>query len=304
MSAQRRPSGSARKRPPVRAAGAVVWRPDPVTGPGIVLVHRPKYDDWSLPKGKVDPGEHPLACAVREVEEETGHRIRLDRPLPTQRYLTGGKPKEVQYWAARADPNPRPREPDDEIDEIVVLPVADALARLTHRHDADLVTALLRGPLETRTIVVLRHTDALARDQWSGEDRDRPLDRTGRAAAERLVPPLRALGVTAIVSSPAVRCRDSVEPLAAALGLHIDLDEGLSEEGFIADDGSAMRARAKSAVDQEVVVLCTHRPILPGLLKAVRASSDIRRGKRLAPGEFVVVNHVDGAAVSSARYQV
>ena len=89
----------------VVAAGAVVWRPDPAH-PGeveVCVVHRPRYDDWSLPKGKLDRGEHLLAGAVREVEEETGQRVVLDRPLPTQHYEVNGVPKRVHYWAARAE---------------------------------------------------------------------------------------------------------------------------------------------------------------------------------------------------------
>lgn len=303
-------SPSARSRPtqakstPTQAAGAVVWRRDPVTGPAVLLVHRPKYDDWSLPKGKLEPGEDPLSCAVREVEEETGHRIRLDRPLPTQTYRTGGRPKEVRYWSARADQYPVPRPPDHEVDQVAMLPVADAIARLTHRHDVDLITALLRAPMATRTIVAIRHAHAEHRDTWPGDDRNRPLDHKGRNAAVRLVPALCALGVTSIVSSPAARCRDTVAPLAATLGLSVELDDGLSEEGFADDGGAAMLARAKTALDGEVTVLCSHRPVLPGLLKAVHASTRIRRGERLGPGEFVVVNHHDGVPVASERYHI
>ena len=89
-----------RSAPPAPASGG----PPPIEGEvEVLLVHRPRYDDWSLPKGKLDPGEHPLVCAVREVEEETGHRVVLGRPLPRQRYTVSGRPKVVQYWVARAD---------------------------------------------------------------------------------------------------------------------------------------------------------------------------------------------------------
>ena len=289
---------------PIYAAGAAVWRTDPTAGPEILLVHRPKYDDWSLPKGKLEKGEHPLACAVREVQEETGHRIRLDRPLPTQRYDVDGRPKEVYYWAARADPHPLRHEPDNEIDRIAMLPVADAIARLSHQVDIDVVTSLTRGPWQTRTIIVLRHGHARSRDTWAGDDRDRPLDQRGEEEAHRLVPVMQALGVTAIVSSPAVRCRATVEPLAAALGQPVDLDDGLTEEGFAADGGASMRTRAKAAADEEVALLCTHRPVLPELLTAVHASDGIAPGNKLATGEFVVVNHRNGDTVASEQYRV
>jgi len=281
-----------------------VWHRDPASGLDVLLVHRPKYDDWSLPKGKLDEGEDLLSCAVREVEEETGHRVHLDRQLPIQRYLAHGKPKEVHYWAARADPSPRPRDADAEIDKVAMVPVAEAIARVTHRYDADMITSLLRGPLETRTVIILRHAHAYDRTAWNGHDRERPLDSAGHAAAGQLVPALRALGVTRIVSSPAVRCRETVEPLATSLALPIDLDDGLSEEQFDADDGAAARSSAKSAGDGEVVVLCSHRPVLPTLMSTLDVDPAIVRGPRLALGAFVVLNHHDGVAAASHRYHI
>jgi 8-oxo-dGTP diphosphatase len=88
---------------PVLAAGCVLWRRSPADG-GLELcvVHRPKYDDWSHPKGKLNPGEDALAGALREVEEETGYTAAPGPELPTVHYLTGGRPKQVRYWAAEA----------------------------------------------------------------------------------------------------------------------------------------------------------------------------------------------------------
>ncbi|AZM46825.1 DNA mismatch repair protein MutT [Streptomyces sp. WAC 06738] len=130
--------------PPIRAAGCVLWRtaPDVPGGVEIALVHRPKYDDWSHPKGKLKNGEEPLAAAVREVAEETGMACEPGAPLPTTRYrVADGRPKEVRYWAARAAAGTFV--PSHEVDRVVWLPPAAARHRLTQGHDRALVDALL-----------------------------------------------------------------------------------------------------------------------------------------------------------------
>ena len=97
----------------IRAAGALPWRPSgsarlwrsPGRAREVALIHRPKYDDWSFPKGKRDSGEHVLLTAVREVAEETGLRVILGRPLTQASYDRGGRPKRVDYWVARPVPD-------------------------------------------------------------------------------------------------------------------------------------------------------------------------------------------------------
>ena len=136
---------------PVRAAGCVLWRPPVDGGPGIelALVHRPKWDDWSLPKGKFEPGETALRCAVREVREETGMECVPGTPLPTVRYDVGGRPKDVRYFAARATTGVF--RPHREVDAVLWLPPPAARARLTHVHDRPLVDALLGALASGRT---------------------------------------------------------------------------------------------------------------------------------------------------------
>ncbi|MER7757827.1 NUDIX hydrolase [Kitasatospora sp. NPDC097643] len=109
--------------------------------PRIAVIHRPKYDDWSLPKGKLDPGEGMAAAAVREVREETGFSCLLGPELPSQHYLVQGRPKEVRYWAAV--PAGGAFRPNREVDRLEWLPAGKARARLTHGRDRLLVDALL-----------------------------------------------------------------------------------------------------------------------------------------------------------------
>jgi 8-oxo-dGTP diphosphatase len=126
----------------IRAAGCVLWRRS-ASGDGleICLVHRPKYDDWSHPKGKLKRGEDPLSAALREVREETGHTCAPGAPLPTVRYLANGRAKKVDYWAAEATSGTFT--PNREVDRVLWLPPAAARDRLDEPRDRALVDALL-----------------------------------------------------------------------------------------------------------------------------------------------------------------
>lgn len=290
--------------PDILAAGAVLWR---LRGGRleVCLIHRQRYDDWTLPKGKVDPGEHVLAAAVREVEEETGHRITLGRPLPGQRYPTRLGPKRVMYWAARADDGAPAWEPTAEVDEVVFLPVDDALSRLTHQHDATTVAGLADGPLRTTAIVLLRHTKAVSRASWDGEDTERPLTHRGIADAYRLIPPLAALSLTRVVSSSALRCTDTVRPYARDRGLDLETERLLSEEGFVEAPDRAAETIRKLLVDGEPAVVCSHRPALPDLLAAATERARcVVPSVQLPPGGFHLLHHRDGVVIDIETHRV
>jgi len=255
----------------IKAAGALPWS----RGGGdlqVALVHRPRYDDWSWAKGKLDPGEEWPAAAAREVFEETGLHVRLGRPLPPSAYTVqngaGSRlAKEVRYWAAEVIGGDGTLV--HEIDEVVWLDVAAAGARLSYPRDQDQLRALVRFDreerLDTWPLVVVRHGRSLPRQKWHDEDPLRPLDARGRERAEALVPILAGYGVTRVVSSPSKRCLDTVLPYAVAAGTRVRLHNGLSEEGFAKGPGRAPRHLSRLLERGTGAVVCSHGPVLPAL---------------------------------------
>ena len=214
----------------VRAAGAVVTR----KGGEVLLVHRPKYDDWSFPKGKLDRGEHVVTAAVREVAEETGLDVRLGPALTRQRYrMSNGRWKAVDYWTARvagSDDVSRYR-PNDEIDAVEWVDWKDAQERLTYAYDRDTLAEARPLRRRTRALAVLRHAEARSRNGWKKDDRRRPLVRLGETQSQRLVPLLAAFDVTVAHTSSSTRCVQTVMPYVDVTGWPVKLYDELSEEG-------------------------------------------------------------------------
>lgn len=268
-------SGDAAELPTIGASGMVLWRRQRAAL-HVLLVHRAKYDDWSWPKGKLDPGETWVQAAVREVSEETGLRGRVGVPLPDSSYpLRSGELKHVKYWAGEAIDGHGLLE--HEIDEVAWLPVDKAHAKLSYTRDSIQLQAVVeadrRFGLATWPLVVVRHADALGREGWEGEDPERPLSSAGRRRAQDLVGLLEAYAPTRIVSSASVRCADTVAPYVESAGLDPVFKRGLSEEGFADDPRKVVRHMAKAFTRAEPVAFCTHRPVLPTMLMQLAAHS-------------------------------
>ncbi|GGF43927.1 ADP-ribose pyrophosphatase [Marmoricola endophyticus] len=275
----------------VIAAGAVVVRKG-----RVLLVHRPKYDDWSFPKGKQDPGEHPVTTAVREVIEETGVEIRLGRPVRPQAYLQrDGRTKLVHYWLGYVvgDPDVGRYEPNREIDRVEWVPVEQAESRLTYPRDATVLEDALSQSKRTGVLAVLRHTKARPRKSWRGEDPKRPLAEQGVEQARAVVPLLSAYAVTRVVSSDSVRCLQTVAPYAAEHVLAVHGTPVLAEEHEPAEDVPALVEDLLTS--KEPTVLCTHRPVLPAVLDRLGLTLD----EPLSPGDLVVVHHRKGEVVAA-----
>jgi len=281
------------------AGGAVVTRAHPVRGTEVVVVHRKRYDDWSLPKGKTEAGEAVPVAAVREVWEETGARVRLGAPLDRIRYDSGKTgPKQVDYWASTLLELVR-RAPDHEVDVVSWLPVRAALSRLTYPHDRALIEQYLEQP-PTSPLIVLRHAKAMDRKDWSRKDSARPINSRGRRQARLLVPMLGAYGATRLVSSTALRCVSTLLPYASSRNLRIESYDQLTEEQG-ANDGKAVakimtKVRAAALSASEPTVVCVHRPVLPHILEALDLAP-----ATLVTGEFLVAHLTAKAEVHAVE---
>ncbi len=246
----------------ILAAGGVLWRP---AGQGVqvAVVHRPRYDDWSLPKGKLDPGEHPLEAAVREVYEETGHPATVGRRLPTVSYRSQAGPKTVDYWAMRAGDGRFVA--GDEVDGLAWLPTGDALTRLTYRHDTDVVRDFARRTADTMVLLV-RHGKAGDRRSWPHADELRPLDPAGMRQAERLGEVLPLFGPHRIIAADRVRCVQTVQPLARRIGIEIALEPLVSEDEYARHADLGIRRIRELAASGEACVVCGQGGAIPDIV--------------------------------------
>lgn len=236
----------ASRRPPVLAPGALVWRLKN-NKLQVLVVHRPRYDDWSFPKGKAEPGESMVLTAIREVAEETGRQIVLGRYLgKARRRLVSGRKKRTLYWAAQVLPEAGPGEglraavkpaSKREIDKVRWWKVKKAARKLTHADDKRLLARLVdwyeSGQLQVRSLVLVRHAKAVSRATWGygiNSEITRPLVMgRGQAQARDVAALLSAYGVGELVSSPWRRCVDTLAPYAHGCGLDLRSDEAFTE---------------------------------------------------------------------------
>ncbi|MDQ6641172.1 MAG: NUDIX hydrolase [Actinomycetota bacterium] len=271
--------------PDVVAAGAVV-----VHEGAVLLVHRPRYDDWSFPKGKQDPGEHEVSTAVRETIEETGVEIRLGRPLGSQAYVqTDGRAKVVHYWRGEVigDADVASYVTNDEVDQVEWVPVDTVADRLSYPRDQTILDEALANPKPTTPLVIVRHAKAFSRKKWVDHDPLRPLTDQGFAQARAIAPLLAAYGVTRVLSSTSIRCIQTVQPYADEHVLAVSATPVLSEE--YAEPRGVCDLLESLMADDEPAVVCSHRPVLPLLLEPLDVGA-----LALRPGDMLVVHHRKG----------
>ena len=287
----------------VYAAGGVVWRvvEDKIM---VLLIHRTRYRDVTLPKGKVDPGEMLAETAVREIFEETGIRAALGVPVGVSRYnLPSKRQKIVHYWAAEAtDAAIRASAfvPNNEIAALEWVTTKKAISRLSYPVDVEILENFIRivdeGVLRTFPIVALRHAKALSREEWQGKDVARPLSARGRKQADAIVGPLLAFGVRKVISSPATRCMKTVKPLATALHRKIHETPLISQDAWEEGKSDSRVVIGERVRARKPAVLCSHGPVLPEIMNELALATGTLRGSYLGSasaletGAFSVVH--------------
>jgi 8-oxo-(d)GTP phosphatase len=298
----------------------VLWRPgDADSGQSapkaveVAVIHRPRYDDWSLPKGKVDPGETAAVAAVREVLEESGHRCVLGRRLDTVSYPIDSPfrgIKKVYYWAARTTGGEFT--PGKEVDELVWLPVVEAMSKLNYAKDRKVLRRFAKQPADTHTVLVVRHGTAGSKSRYSGDDTMRPLDKRGRAQAEALVPQLLAFGATDVYAADRLRCHQTVEPLAAELGVPIHTERDLTEEAYAKSPKRARNRLLRIAAQPGTPAICSQGKVIPDLIAWWCERDGIRPDKSrnhkgstwvlsLSGGKLISADHIGGALAANVR---
>jgi 8-oxo-(d)GTP phosphatase len=265
----------------IRAAGGVLWREASAemadAGVEVAIIHRPRYGDWTLPKGKLAAGESEVDGAIREVLEETGFRIRLGRALGETRYFKEQagflRPKVVRWWAMEAYGGSFT--PSREVDDLRWVSLADAHEALTRETDRELLERFVRGPAPTREVLVVRHASAGSRSGWIGDDHQRPLDEAGYRQAEELVRLLAHFDPSEIVSADFLRCRQTVEPLAEALGLAVRETPIVSEEGYPGHEAEAVELLRTIGGPHQSSVVCSQGDVIPDLLARIATADAV-----------------------------
>ena len=268
------------------AAGTVALRFRDAGEPEVLLVHRPRYDDWSLPKGKLAAGEYPAACAVRETGEESGLLVRLGPPLDQVEYAVAGGRKQVRYWRADVVANDG-FTPSAEVDKARWLPVSKAVVKASYPEEPALIRQAVALPASTPLIIV-RHAKALARDAWAGPDSARPLDERGRRQSNALTALLGAYGVRRLVSSSSTRCLRTLTPYGRDPQVRVEHSDALTEQAADAapeEVAALMRRLAAQTATGTPTAVCGHRPVLPVMLEALGVAD-----RRMRPGEAVVAH--------------
>ena len=285
----------------ILAAGAVLWRKGEKKKIEVLIIHRPKYDDWTFPKGKAEIGEPLIACAYREVLEETNIETAFGPYLGEVEYLTNDGKKKVSFWSAKVIKE-KEFNSNAEVDQLKWVEVTKVKELLTLDTDRKILEQFLQIEPDTKPLVLLRHAKAVTRDEWQGEDDDRPLDSYGQNQAKRLLAMYQVFNLEQIHSSDAVRCYDTVVAIAKGLNIKLEVTGKLSESTFKKDKEKAFDYAKDLMKLNESVLLCSHNPILPKMLNKLTKKSvvDADEGK-LLPADGWVIHRIGKEVIQIDR---
>jgi 8-oxo-dGTP pyrophosphatase MutT (NUDIX family)/phosphohistidine phosphatase SixA len=257
----------------IKAAGAVLWR-DADGDVEVAVVHRQRYDDWSLPKGKLDKGETIPACVAREVTEETGYSCALGRFLLQTSYEVRGEAKTVDYYAAEAIAGSFVA--NDEVDSLKWLPAAEAAAVLTYEHDRAVLAEFDRLPADLLLVLLVRHAKAGKRSEWDLDDDLRPLSDAGWKQASALRSLLPLWSPTRVHTAPRVRCADTVRAVASDLAVEIVEEPRLSEEGYWPDPEAGLVRLLEVAALEGRAVVSSQGGVIPAVVQTLAELGGLR----------------------------
>ena len=285
----------------ILAAGAVLWRKGEKKKIEVLIIHRPKYDDWTFPKGKAEIGESLIACAYREVLEETNIETAFGPYLGEVEYLTNDGKKKVSFWSAKVVKE-KDFKPNTEVDQLKWVEVTKVKELLTLDTERKILEQFLRIEPDTKPLVLLRHAKAVTRDEWQGEDDDRPLDSYGQNQAKRLLAMYQVFNLEQIHSSDAVRCYDTVVAIAKGLSIKLEVTGKLSESTFKKDKEKAFDYAKDLMKLNESVLLCSHNPILPKMLNKLTKKSEVDADEgKLLPADGWVIHRIGKEVIQIDR---
>ena len=272
------------------AAGAVVWQKSKVNEIQVAIIHRPKYDDWSFPKGKADVGEAVIACAHREVLEESNLDTQFGPYLGEVSYETIDGPKCVYFWSAKVIKS-YPFTPNSEVDKLEWHNLKSAKKILTLKSDKEILEKFSKLDLDTQPFILLRHAKAITRQEWQGDDDDRPLDSLGSYQADRLIPIYTVYKIEEIHTSDAVRCFDTVNTLARRLEISLEVNGKLGESTYKKDKEKAVDYCKDLIKESKSILICSHNPILPKLLNKLTKKADVEADdEKLHPASSWIIH--------------
>ena len=283
----------------VRAAGAVLWRRLSDDLVQVALIHRPKYQDWSFPKGKIEIGESDISCAYREVMEETGFDSQFGPELCKVEYPVGDQLKVVRYWSAQAMGDPKNVLDVNEVDQLIWVTISDAYQKLSREGDKEVLKNFEIYGVDTTPLILLRHGKAIAREEWEGDDGDRPLAQLGQIQSKRMLSRYLPFAISEIHTSDAVRCYETVAPMARAMSLDMIYWSELSEYAFAKDKKAAINVVNDIIESETRAIVCGHNPVLPGIVAKFIGKKNFKQlDHGLLPGEAWILHHRDGEVIA------